>query len=716
MLAVWLALVALVHPGSAGLTGQVRTAHNMPVAGAVLVVQQGQHVFTATTNDRGEFSLPEVELPVSLEVRASGFATLREQVSASPASITMTPAVIRESILVEGSASEESWRRDTTGTTVLPAATLATIPAVTLDEALKSVSGFSLFRRSTSRASNPTTHGITMRGLSASGASRGLVLLDGVPLTDGFGSWVTWTRLPAMALDSVEIDRGAQGSTFGSDALGGVLTLSSSNPKKPSAAVRATGGDLGIAAVDASAGTTRADSSMFGSLSWFSTDGVIPTAPESAGPVDVPADAEWLSAFGKARFGTAVDQLTLSGLASWDDRGNGTPLQRNRMSGGTIAMAYDRLLSGTTLGAKFSFSPNSFEQTFTTVSANRATETLTSTQFVETAATRFVAEAGRVLPRGYMTARYGFTRTDADFLERRTTSSVRQLLEDDSDAISVHAGLSVTSAISVGMGVRREWRAAPREGDDRDSATVGNVTGSWRLSPHVTIRGAASSSHRWPTLNEMVRNFQVGAILTRANAGLLPERAVSGEGALAISGNKWHASAGGFWTVVDDAIANVTIQFTPTIIRERRNAGEAHAHGLELDFDVRPISMLTLRASALIVDSKFRESLEPALEGKWLPQVPKYSVAVSGDAQITGWAQASFSWRGLSTQFDDDRNVFQLAEAKQLDLRLRLGSPTLACDLTLENSADARIEVGRTPLVTLAPGRTFRIGAVWKIR
>jgi hypothetical protein len=126
--------------------------------------------------------------------------------------------------------------------------------------------------------------------------------------------------------------------------------------------------------------------------------------------------------------------------------------------------------------------------------------------------------------------------------------------------------------------------------------------------------------------------------------------------------------------------------------------------------------MLTFRASALIVDSKFRESLEPALEGKWLPQVPKYSVAVSGDAQITSWAQASFSWRGLSTQFDDDRNVFQLAEAKQLDLRLRLGSPTLACDLTLENSADARIEVGKTPLVTLAPGRSFRIGAVWKIR
>ena len=233
-----------------------------------------------------------------------------------------------------------------------------------------------------------------------------------------------------------------------------------------------------------------------------------------------------------------MDQITLSGLASWDDRGNGTPLQRNRMSGGTFAMSYDRLLSGTTLGAKFSFSPNAFQQTFTTVSSNRQTETLTSTQFINTAATRLVAEVGRVLPRGYMTARYGLTRTGADFTERRATSSVRQVLEDDSDAVSVHAGWSVTNSVSFGMGVRREWRAAPREGDERDSATVGNVTGSWRLSPHVAIRGAASSSHRWPTLNEMVRNFQVGAILTRANAGLLPERAVSAEGALAYLGRQ----------------------------------------------------------------------------------------------------------------------------------------------------------------------------------
>lgn len=715
MIPAWLAISALLASG-AGLAGTVRTADDTPVTGAALIVQQGGRVFTATTNEKGEFTLPDVTLPVIVEVRASGFATLRTDVKTSPTTITLNPSVIRESILVEGAAAAETWRRAPTGTTVLTTGALATIPSVTLDEALRVVSGFSLFRRSVSRASNPTTHGVTMRGLSASGASRGLVLLDGVPLTEGFGSWVTWTRLPALALDTVEIDRGAHGATFGSDALGGVLTLTSAVSKQPAATVRAMGGGTGIAALDASGGGPRGDTSMFGTVSWFRTDGVVPTAPESAGSIDVRADAEWLSALLKARFGTAVDQVTFSAWASRDDRGNGTPLQRNRMAGGTFVLAYDRLFSGTTASAKVSFSPNSFRQSFSTVAGNRQSETVTSTQFVNTAGTRLVLEIGRVIPRGYLTGRYSLARTAADFTERRATSSLLMDLRDDSDAASVHAGWSPASALSIGAGVRREWRAAPRDGDGRDGATVGNVTASWRLTPRVVIRGAGSSSHRWPTLNEMVRNFQAGAVLTRANPALLPEKAASGEVAIAVSGGRWNASAALFRTIVQDAIANVTVQTSPSIIRERRNAGEAHARGVELDFDVRPVPRVLLRASALVVDSKFRNSQEAPLEGKWLPQVPRTSISLSGNFTLTTWANASFVWRGLSTQFDDDRNTFQLAEARQIDLRVRVGRGAISGDVSIENASDARVEVGRTPLVTLAPGRTARVSVTWKIR
>src|SRR5207253_6580826 len=48
-------------------------------------------------------------------------------------------------------------------------------PGVELDDRLRAVPGFSLVRRSSSIAANPTTQGISLRGLGSSGASRTLL-------------------------------------------------------------------------------------------------------------------------------------------------------------------------------------------------------------------------------------------------------------------------------------------------------------------------------------------------------------------------------------------------------------------------------------------------------------------------------------------------------------------------------------------------------------
>jgi iron complex outermembrane receptor protein len=251
-------------------------------------------------------------------------------------------------------------------------------------------------------------------------------------------------------------------------------------------------------------------------------------------------------------------------------------------------------------------------------------------------------------------------------------------------------------------------------GGDRDAATVGHASAAWQISDALVLRGSVATSHRWPTMNELVRNFQVGNVLTRANLDLLPERARSADLALGVTRLRWSASAAGYWTVVEDAISNVTIQTTPSIIRQRRNAGRAKARGLELDAEVRPRSFARIRASAVFVDAHFRDSLEPAIEGKWLPQVPRSSVSVSGDVRIRAWFQAAAIYRWLSTQFDDDRNAFELARASQVDVRFFGTIRSLTWHVTLENAADSRVEVGRTPLVTLAPGRAVRVGVTWR--
>jgi outer membrane cobalamin receptor len=697
-----LALAGNVSAQTGALSGVVRTATGTPIAGARVVDRQVEGAEAVVADTWGGFRIPAVTFPVVIEVSAPGYLTLQTAVASSPVEVVLSPSHVQQSVVVEAGGARA----------YLPAARsldrndLDALPAVTPDEALRAVSGFSLFRRSPARASNPTTHGVTMRGLSASGASRALVLLDGVPLNDGFGGWVTWTRVPMLALDGIDIDRGAAGDTFGSDALGGVFRLKAGSAA-PGVRAGIEGGSSSQASLDLAADHRAGRVSLFGATSFYRTDGVIPLEPASRGPVDQRADAEWFNGLGKAAANTPAGRLIVSGWGGRDDRGNGTVVQRNRMSGGTAAASFVRTSAAQHVAFRASVSPNSFDQTFSAVAAGRATETLTSTQAIESNIARVVGEVSRTLTRGVVIARAQLSRATADFVNIRAAGTVGLSLRDDAEAVSVHAGVTPTGQVSIGGGVRHEWRAAPGDADGRDRATIGQAAVSWQPSTAVTARASVATSHRWPTLNELVRNFQVGAVLTLANPDLEPERARSADASVTVSGRGWTASGTLFHTVVTNAISNVTL--TPTR-RQRRNAGDARAVGLELEAGVRPVDALRLRVSATVTDAEFRDSVEPILEGNQLPQVPRASFAIAVDALLKHGIRASGLLRATSSQFDDDRNTFELAPATAMDLQLAGRMSRFGWHVTLENAFDSRIEVGRTPLVTLAPGRSVRAG------
>jgi outer membrane cobalamin receptor len=109
--------------------------------------------------------------------------------------------------------------------TVLDQESIRETPGTNLDDRLRQVPGFSLFRRSSSVVANPTTQGVSLRASGSSGASRTLVLWDGIPINDPFGGWVYWTRIDPSYIDRVEIDRGASTSLFGDRAMGGTISL-----------------------------------------------------------------------------------------------------------------------------------------------------------------------------------------------------------------------------------------------------------------------------------------------------------------------------------------------------------------------------------------------------------------------------------------------------------------------------------------------------------
>ncbi|MCA1732903.1 MAG: Plug domain-containing protein, partial [Acidobacteria bacterium] len=112
--------------------------------------------------------------------------------SSDPAPRQGDPVRIDESITVTATRSEETLADTAASVTLLEKEDLQDSAPMALDEKLRRVPGFTLFRRSGSRFAHPTAQGVSLRGVGASGASRALVIDDGVPLNDPFGGWVYW--------------------------------------------------------------------------------------------------------------------------------------------------------------------------------------------------------------------------------------------------------------------------------------------------------------------------------------------------------------------------------------------------------------------------------------------------------------------------------------------------------------------------------------------
>src|SRR5688572_1803449 len=106
-----------------------------------------------------------------------------------------------EPVVVTPTRIEQKAGETPASVTVITRPDIATTPAQTVDDLLRQVPGFSLFRRTSSVVAHPTTQGVSLRGIGPSGTSRALVLLDGVPLNDPFGGWVYWDRVPLQGIE-----------------------------------------------------------------------------------------------------------------------------------------------------------------------------------------------------------------------------------------------------------------------------------------------------------------------------------------------------------------------------------------------------------------------------------------------------------------------------------------------------------------------------------
>src|SRR3954468_2637291 len=211
----------------ADASGAAITDAAVTVAGTTSVIRTGKD---------GIAELHIAAGAAKLHITAPGFqpANLAIAIPAQPTySVVLRPAAESQTISVLARGSEAQVNELAESTQVILGRDLRRSGTFALDDALRQAPGFSLFRRSGSLTANPTSQGVSLRGVGASGASRALVLADGVPLNDPFGGWVYWNMLPRAEVQQVEVLEGGASNLYGSSALSGVIDVARVKPAAP---------------------------------------------------------------------------------------------------------------------------------------------------------------------------------------------------------------------------------------------------------------------------------------------------------------------------------------------------------------------------------------------------------------------------------------------------------------------------------------------------
>jgi len=231
ILLTWFLPLAFPNVGSGqqgpNVQGTVFDTNRAPVQNVRIEFRSLDGTRLTTTDENGKFNLTHVGSGTLL-VSYPGFApveiTVGPEALSDPLQIYLQPAPISARIIVPPVGTNRIDARPNSQFSISKQE-IEVSGSLALDDVLREAAGFTLFRRSGSLFANPTSQGVSLRGVGASGASRAVVLLDGVPLNTPFGGWVYWDRVSKLSIESVEVVNGPTSHLYGSGALGGVVNM-----------------------------------------------------------------------------------------------------------------------------------------------------------------------------------------------------------------------------------------------------------------------------------------------------------------------------------------------------------------------------------------------------------------------------------------------------------------------------------------------------------
>ncbi|HEX3188142.1 MAG TPA: TonB-dependent receptor [Pyrinomonadaceae bacterium] len=700
-----------------------------------------------TTGPTGEFTFADLKMDRGvLRVRAPGFAEAEQAWTATdeqvtPLRVVLAPPPLKEIVVVTPTRTNTRLGETPASVAVVSSEGLQQTAALRLDDALRQVAGFQLFRRSGSRTANPTTQGISLRGTGASGASRALMLFDGIPLNDPFGGWIYWGRVPRESVAQVEVLRGGASYLYGGTALGGVVNVIGLEPERSSLSAELSYGNEQTPSGSMFGSFTRGKWTMRLGAEISKTDGYIIVDEDERGRVDTPAGSRYSVANLKLerRLGSRGSAF-VRGEIFGESRTNGTPLQTNRthlrnLSAGANFETTDfgnfifRAYGGTQL----------FDQNFTAVAANRNSESLTRVQRVPSQSMGGTFQWSRALGashtllagvdarevRGasdelayvqnrptFFVGSGGRERTAGVFAEDFFRISPRLFLTAGArfDRWREYAALSATTPVNAVQPSTTQTFA-----DRTETAFSPQLSLLYAPSDRVSFTASFTRAFRPATLNELYRSFRVGDVVTLANENLRAERQTGGEAGARfyLFKQKLDSRVTAFWTEINRPIANVTLNVTPALItRQRQNLGRTRSRGIEIETEARLDRHWTINGGYLLSDATVLEfPANTSLEGLRIPQVPKHQATLQLRYANPSWVTLGVQARAGGQQFDDDQNRFPLGRYFTLDaIASRRVNSKWDVFVAAENLLNQRYLTGRTPVTTIGPPILVRGG------
>jgi outer membrane receptor protein involved in Fe transport len=690
---------------SSRVTGVVRDSTGTAIAGAAVIVRTpagGEELVVSGAD--GTFSAaPRRDGEVTLIVRADGFAeqrlTLQPGAPRTGLEFVLQPATISETVTVTAARHEQRTEDVAASVSVLGRDAIRRSPAVVADDVLRQVPTFSLFRRTSSLAAHPTAQGVSLRGIGPSGVSRTLVLLDGVPFNDSFGGWVYWSRVPLESVEQIEIVDSATSSLYGNYAMGGTINIVTAPATRRTVELRTQYGSRGTPKLDATASDVwgRLRASLDASL--FDTDGYTPVVESERGAVDNDATAAFRNVGLRLQY-DASDRMIVYGRAGYfrEERNNGKhstidgrPEANDttwRAASGGVRV---RLPGNSDLQVGLFVDSTRFSSNFLAVPAatpSRSLGRMTLEQVVPALGTGGSAVWTRSFGgRHAITAGADWRWVDGDSeeaaLDPQTGTSITLTRVSGGTQRSLGAFVqdlfTPLDHLTVTVGARVDsWRnydghhleASYPEGvptannrpdlpERSDTVVSPRVAAVYQISERAGVWGDVGWGFRAPTLNELYRQFRVGAVLTLANPELGPERLVGGNLGVRFTprpGIAWRTTL--FTNRIEDPVSNVTIGGAgAAVTQQRQNLGRTRVRGVQTDVEYRLGTLWKFSAAYIYNDARVREfETNPDVVGKFLPQVPKHRGSVQVAYLNPRLVNVLVGVEAVGRQFDDDQN------------------------------------------------------------